>query len=531
VASTRLTIYLLRDVNEFADALNSERSPTSIDLRPGIAGNFYYESRPASPPAWLNYLQPLLVEPPRRLLSSSASGLLLLKSSDRFFALTFGYGRSFLDLSKVEHRFGLRVALNRIDPSQIRSIDTKTFEDLVVTKITQVSKSSELPTFGVDISRDILRAATGEPRDKRLAKRLSGSDALVLNVDTAATDLCSLCSELLAAYREDTYREHFAWIDHLALVDEPGLLDALDQQLVEQLRVGDTSSTHIAMPEAIGWEDIDVFTIAGTRNVEYDDLDLDEYLSHLGDRRAEITVDRLKGRRVSVRFARSGDFDPRWTLYQCLVSEQRVDSKLHVLIEGRWFVVSESLVSEVDQFAASVSPGALTLLEARSGESEKAYNERLATGSGSELLLLDAQIRRPGGASSGIELCDLLATNGELVHVKRRSRSSTLSHLFAQGTVSATTFVQDGTFRDAIRAAIAQTADPDTRADWLDLVPSSEQGVDRSKYAVSFVVIANSSRPQNDWLPFFSKLNLMQNGRQLRNLGFALHLNRVAITN
>lgn len=531
MASTRLTVYLLRNVNEFADALNSERSPTSIDLRPGVEGNFYYESRPASPPAWLDYLQPLLVEPPLRLLSSSASGLLLLKASDRIFALTFGYGRGFLDLSKVEHRFGLRVALNRIDPSQIRSLDTRTFEDLVVTKITQASKSSELPTFGVDISRDILRAATGEPRDKRLAKRLSGSDALVVNVDIAATDLPSLCSEILTAYRDDTYRQNFAWIDHLALVDELHLLDVLDQKLVEQLRVGDTSTTHIAMPEAIGWEDIDVFKIAGTRDVEYDDLDLDEYLSHLGSRCADITIDRLKGRRVAVRFTRSGDFDARWTLYQCLVSEQSVDSKLHVLIEGRWFVVSESLVAEVDQFVSSVSPGELALLDARAGESERTYNERLVTESGSEFLLLDAQIRRPGGAASGIELCDLLAASGELVHVKRRSRSSTLSHLFAQGTVSATTFVQDGTFRDEIRAVIAQTAGPDTRAEWLNLVPSSAQRVDRSRYAVSFVVITNSSRPQNDWLPFFSKLNLMQNGRQLQNLGFALHLNRVAVRN
>jgi uncharacterized protein (TIGR04141 family) len=50
------------------------------------------------------------------------------------FAITFGYGRGFLDLSRIEHRFGLRVALNRIDPSQIRSLDTKTFEDMVVTK-------------------------------------------------------------------------------------------------------------------------------------------------------------------------------------------------------------------------------------------------------------------------------------------------------------------------------------------------------------------------------------------------------------
>ena len=289
MALTRLTLYLLgEEVAEPAQALNRDKTPSSVELSPdcGFEGVFYYESRPATPPAWVTFVGPLLAAPPQRLLSASASGLLVLKASQRLFAITFGHGRGFLDLSRIEHRFGLRVALNRIDPSQIRSLDTKTFEDMVVTRNTQVSRSSELPAFGVDISRDILRAVTGEPRDKSLAKRLSGADALVVNVEIASSALSTLCAELLAAYQEDSYKENFAWIDHLGLVVDAAVRDALDEQLVEQLRVGDTSSTHMAMPEAIGWEDIDTFKITGTRSVEYDDLDLDAYLAQLGVKRS-----------------------------------------------------------------------------------------------------------------------------------------------------------------------------------------------------------------------------------------------------
>jgi uncharacterized protein (TIGR04141 family) len=533
MASTRLTIYLLgEEVFEPAQALNSGKTPTSVELSPtsGLEGVFYHVSRPATPPAWVSFLEPLFAVAPQRLLSASASGLLVLKASERWFAITFGYGRAFLNLSKIEPRFGLRVALNRIDPSQIRSLDTKTFEDMVVTKNTQVSRSSELPAFGVDISRDILRAVTGEPRDKTLVKRLSGADALVVNAEIVSTGLSTLCAELLAAYYEDSYTENFAWIDHLGLVDNAAVRDALDEQLVEQLRVGDTSSTNMAMPEAIGWEDIDTFKITGTRGIEYDDLDLDAYLAQLGPKRAGLTLVNMKARRVSVRFSRSSEFDPRWTLHQCLVSEQRLDSSFYALIEGRWFRVSDSLVSEVDSFAASITPGSLPLLVARVGEKEPDYNKRLADSDGSRFLVLDAQIKRPGGASSGIELCDLLASNGELIHVKRKSRSATLSHLFAQGIVSASTLLQDGYFRDQIRATIEQIANPESRDQWLSLVPDSEGYVDRSRYAVSYVVIANSSRQGNDWLPFFSKLNWMQSGRQLSNMGFSFHLSRVSVT-
>jgi uncharacterized protein (TIGR04141 family) len=533
MSSTRLTIYLLGEqVTEPSQALNYDKTPVSVGISAssGLQGAFYHQSRPPTPPAWVSFVEPLLAVPPQRLLSASASGLLVLKASERWFAITFGFGRSLLDLSRIEPRFGLRVALNRIDPSQIRSLDTKTFEDMVVTKNTQVSRSSELPAFGVDISRDILRAVTGEPRDKGFAKRLSGADALVVNAEIASTGLASLCSELLAAYCEDSYRENFAWIDHLGLVNNATVSGALDEQLVRQLQDGDTSSTHMAMPEAIGWEDIDAFKIAGTRNVEYDDLDLDSYMAQLGNGRAALTVDKMKTRRVSVRFSRSSEFDSRWTFYQCLVSEQRLDSSFYALIEGRWFCVSESLVSEVDSFAASITPSSLPFPIAHSGEAERDYNKRLGDSDGSRFLVLDAQIRRPGGASSGIELCDLLSSKGELVHVKRKSRSATLSHLFAQGIVSASTLIQDGYFRDQIRDVINDIATPESRIQWLNLIPGSGGLVDRSQYAVCYLVIASSSRQGNDWLPFFSKLNLMQSGRQLRNMGFAFYVNRVDVT-
>lgn len=72
----------------------------------------------------------------------------------------------------------------------------------------------------------------------------------------------------------------------------------------------------------------------------------------------------------------------------------------------------------------------------------------------------------------------------------------------------------------------AKTVDPD-KSRWLSLIPDGASPVDRSKYAVSYVVIANSTKPGTDWLPFFSKLNLMQNGKQLRNLGFDVSITRV----
>lgn len=536
MATRRLTVYLMQDdVLEFADARDAEKHATEAALSSasGLDGIFYRAPSHPRTPGWVGFIEPILSDPIGEVLSSSASALLLVRVQQRIFAFTFGFGRSLLDLSRIEQRFGLKVALNRMNPSQLRSLDTKAFEDLVVTTTTQVSKDAELPSFGVDVSRDILRAATGEPRDKELAKRLSGSDPLVLNLETQAAALGDLCAELLRAHGEETYKDDFGWVDQLMLVRDDAIVAALDDALVNELVSGTVVATHLALPEPISWEELDAFQVGGTRNQEYDDLDLDVYLARLGDGRSEITLDRLKSRRVSVRFARTDRFENRWNLYKCLVSEQRIDDDLYVLIEGRWFSISESLVEEVDTYVAQVSEPRFELPAAKLGESEGDYNERAAKESGGSLLKLDARVKRPGGASSGIELCDLLTTDGEFIHIKRKSRSATLSHLFAQGSVSAATFFSDGVFREAIRQVVrdlpADVVPDESRYAWLDLIPDRNAAVDRQRYCVTYAVVANSRKPGRDWLPFFSKLNLMHQGRRLQAYGYNVALGRVPV--
>ncbi|TAM66290.1 MAG: hypothetical protein EPN48_17930 [Microbacteriaceae bacterium] len=73
-----------------------------------------------------------------------------------------------------------------------------------------------------------------------------------------------------------------------------------------------------------------------------------------------------------------------------------------------------------------------------------------------------------------MEFCDVLSSGGDLVHVKRKSRSSTLSHLFAQGSVSATTLLSDGHCRTQIRQLIEDEVPSDSRGRWLNLVPAAD---------------------------------------------------------
>lgn len=530
MAFSRLTVFLLRGQKAAAkDYIRADRETTEVLTRStsGTVGSFFSVKSSPVTPTWVTEVETVLSAPIANISSASASGVLILHTSSRWFAISFGYGRSLIDPALIQRQFGLRVGLNLVDPAQLRSMDTKTFEDLVVSKSTQSSKSSDLPAFGVDVSRDILRGVAGVPRDKSFASRLAGSDAIVLTRAATASELPGICDELLVAYNSKAYKANFDWIDQLALVEDPQVEAKLNDSLVTALRAGDTSTTYMAAPENIDWEDVDSFTISGTRNKRYDDIDLDEYLNgHSPATLNGLSLSVLRQRGVHVTYSRSQQTDRLWSVYQCLISEQQLGNELYVLIEGRWFAIEKTLAERVEKFFHGL-PAATNLAAANPGETEPAYNLRIATADPDKYLHLDAKIIRPGGASSGIEFCDLLGSDGTLIHVKRKSRSATLSHLFAQGTVSATSLMSDPEFRMRVRQVITDKMQG-AAAPWLALIPDENSSVVASNFNVAYVVLTKPLRAGvSDWMPFFSKLNLMQHSTRLKSMNFEVSVSRL----
>ena len=70
-------------------------------------------------------------------------------------------------------------------------------------------------------------------------------------------------------------------------------------------------------------------------------------------------------------------------------------------------------------------------------------------------------------------------------------------------------------------------APPGQASKWLALVPDGANPVQAERHTVTYVVLAKSARSGADWLPFFSKLNLMQHGRQLHNMRFPVSISRL----
>ena len=511
-----LTVLLVKEeFDEYESALKNPDALYKYNLRPGLAfsGALYLSAPSHRSPRWADFLQSGTAQPIGALENVSTAAVLFVEVASRVLAFAFGYGRNLLRPDSYEVDFGLRVALNTVDPDRLRSVDVRTFEELTLHTRRQTSRGATLETFGLDVSRDLLRAVTGEPRDLTLASRVTGADALSLTTQVEFSGLGAKCQQMLEAYAADSYRERFGWIDQMRAVRDRHLLDALDEQLLQALQADHLEKLHLAPPEPLEWDRVEGFRFSTEeQNVpHHPDLDIEDYLATVGDS-SEVSIEDLKKHRIEVLYSEQDQAVARWSVYQSLVFETERDAHLYVLTGARWFEIAKDFAESVSQYVVGLPSSSLALPSAQVGEKEAQYNERVAAAD-ERLVLMDRRLVRCGGGQGRIEVCDLFSSDRHFVHVKRRLRSATLSHLFAQGTVSAEAFLRDPEFRQDARSIVRES-----RPGLAALIPDNRPSP--GDFEVVYAIIAASANGSPLSLPFFSQLHLMQASQRLYLLGY-----------
>jgi len=119
--------------------------------------------------------------------------------------------------------------------------------------------------------------------------------------------------------------------------------------------------------------------------------------------------------------------------------------------------------------------------------------------------------------ASPIEFCDLYSLDRKIIHVKRYGGSDVLSHLFAQGTVSAELFLLDSNFRVELNTKLP----PEFKLE------NPESRLNPGSYTIFFAIVYESDGPLK--LPFFSRVSLRQAFRRLEGFGFNVGLLKIDV--
>lgn len=521
--SIDLSIYLLKrgrdDVESVIDATGLQL--ISIGLGADVEAELYIQKPRPQPPKWARLFEGQ-VDLREFGRGASPGAILFLHLDGRLFAIPFGIGRHLIDREAVEERFGLLSVLNSIPSDRVRSIDKTSFDARGTQSHVQASREASPEDFGLDVERDLVRAVTGTPTDEDVGLRLHGMDALRATVRLTLEGLPDRLRDYLKRSRSKAYKKHFPWIDHIAAIKDSELIVKLDEKMIEHIQAQNYDKCWMAVPELIDWSQYIRFRYGGRKkNLLHHDIGLREWIAELNEMEggfAAENIDLQRLQRTTVRCVNEDEVETqRWVAYKCIYAEVDHGGKSYLLSNGQWYRVDQDLVSQVNEFYAAIDKYEQDLPEFND-TSETVYNQRVHAESNGTMALMDAKSISYGGGPSRIEFCDLYTTDRDLIHVKRYSQSSGLSHLFSQGTVSGELFKTQPAFRALV----------------TDLLPDTHKLADSTatpqpdEYRVVFAVVSKELG-EDLTLPFFSRLNLRAAATRLRGFGYRIALKKIGV--
>ncbi|MEV0899997.1 DUF6119 family protein [Actinoplanes sp. NPDC049802] len=418
------------------------------------------------PPDWVDHLT-TLTGSQLDVSNQTAAGLLLVPVDGFVFALSWGMGFLLFDQKYVDPGFGLRFAIRRADPDEVRSLTVHALDTLPRTAKTSVLGGAKIGAFGMEELGEVLSRLVGRvpadglscaTEDGKTWITVRGSDALSLPLGRTPN---LLLSDLAAINEVVENGSPVAELEHLEdthpLRGGSDLVKQLDSALSERLALG---TPRLALSWPAGWEDeqgeASRFELSKFReefNGTRDELELEDLILPIADK---LPKDRLRflkrGRIHGVK--NDGSVTSRAIAADKWITFEHVhEGRRYVFHRGQWYDIGgeylarlHGKVSRILAIRFAVALPAWPVTEKKRRKTNEKYIDPVVEGdynllvedrNSADFVCLDKKLVRCEQHPRGFESCDLLGPGNELIHVKDLADSVSASHLFNQALVSA----------------------------------------------------------------------------------------------
>lgn len=501
------TIFLMKEyVTTWHDCIKpgTDIKLNEIKAEYNIEGVIGIANSNAKKPKWLEFLQEFSEETLEIDNNVSNRAVMLIKVKDRIMAITFGYGRAFLREDNIEKNFGFISALNMLDPEKIRSINSATVEDMVVHVQKQSSYTTGQEEFAINTINDIMMSVTGKAKDSMNASTVSGKDSLVVSVEMSADELKDKLNMYLEAYESKKYIENgFSWVDNIREVRDAVLRESLEFELIKNIESGNYQGVQISPPDTLNWKDVKGFAITGMgQKVEKEDdffvdISLDAYFKSVRPKTnlyQKLKRDKLLG------LNGNDNIFTISSVFSALTAQIELEDNVYILCDGRWFHIENDFYLSVKNKVAQIPISNIFFPKCDKDKDEGEYNEYVAQEM-NDFCLMDKKLVGVEGGSKKIEACDLFTKQKQFIHVKNKCRSSQLSHLFAQGKISAECFISDQEYRKQVSNLVEEQ--------FGKAIFNYREKPIANEYEIVYVILDKKIGKVEERLPFFSLVNLM----------------------
>ncbi len=371
--------------------------------------------------------------------------------------------------------------------------------------------------FGLNVEQDMLKAIMGTPNNFVLGSTMAGADSLSVSVRMDLNDLRDILLLYKRNYDQDLDEKYFEWVNNINVVkNNSPIIHELDSILIEKFIKKNYEGLWLSIPEIIPWEFVSGFSYKYGNKSIYPDINLRGFLESVINK--DITLKLLHDVKVHCMDDDHNFVYKSWSVYKCLYAEIEFNGSKYILNDGAWFKVNSDFVAKTDNAFKELAKSNL-ILPNYSGGGEGNYNSSVAAIYSDKYCLLDDKNKIfHGGGYGQIEVCDLLNIDKNLIHVKMYGKSSVLSHLFSQGFVS---------------GQLIQT-DPEFRAKIIDKIPEKFKNIFSEKekpkdkeFTITYAIISDSVGDL--YLPFFSRVNLINTAKILKGFGYKVELLKIEV--
>ena len=520
---------LLHNTNDFVECLKDDFKESQfheLDVEKHNnfkEGRIYIASTEEHTVEWLDILNSYTKDSLERDLykNKSNKAVLMLKyekseeKKEYIFSLVYGYGRTMLDDRYIVKNFGLRTAINLIEESNIKSLNSlnisRDYIDIQRQALSYVSHSD----LQVNTNADILKSISGKAPSSSNFSSMSGADNLRFSAKSDVS-LSELLKDVLNAYKSDSYKEKgLEWIDHIQAVRDSKIIASLDEEVINHIKNDSLDKPVIAPNKIISYLDIEGYFISGMNSSHtfkenfYDDIPAEQFWKFISDKiNPENIIDKLKS--SSLYYWLSDSSQKVSSIYNCLFIEIEYENEKFFINNGDWFKIESTyytdIKNKIDRIEKFNDPAIPSCAE---NWNEGEFNEKFSESAPDRFKLFDKKnFHLPDYGHSRIEPADIITIEKQFIHVKKGGSSANLSHLFAQGVVSAQLYKNEILFINEINKLFEEGY----------FKPDDEIEV------IYGVIDKRFTKKASEILPFFSMVNLSQHYDNLSNMGVRCRL-------
>lgn len=459
------------------------------------------------------------------------------------WAVTFGAGHTWIDNTKVDDLYGVRIAIRLHKSQEIRSINTNALESKPKQVRTTTPTGSEINEFAFDEFRDFLTRIdlSGGLEKGGDQLKIRATDSINIPLEPDAKSICRVIDQLQDILNREPSSK-LAHLENLRPERNKDKIKMLDSQLVNALQDDKQASpigfmyphsTFDSEGEPTHFKLISIprnFTPkTPNRKKIFPPNDIFDLLgpllkSETTNGSSSISAKQLAAllNHVKVQlFNDAGKMGRPVKLRDWLTNEQTVkDDPNHryYLLNGNWFKLENSYIQQIVSELSKIINDSDTLDPIpewnRDIRDEGEYNALLAEAQ--DGLLLDKNLITSTEYHLRLEACDVLVKGGNFIHVKLTDSSAAASHLVLQALNSAELLSYDTDTQKKLEDKITELCQATEDKDRNDFthIPNT----------VTLVLAKSNATMTEHSLYMFTKVSIVRAFKTLSRIGIKLNV-------